>query len=84
MGHTTYCRICPATCGLLIDLVEGQPAHVSGDPDHALTHGFTCAKGRRIVDFHTDPQRFLSSRKRTADGSFTDIPAASAIEEIAA
>jgi anaerobic selenocysteine-containing dehydrogenase len=84
MRHTTYCRICPATCGLLIDLEPGRPAHVSGDPDHALTHGFTCAKGRRIVDFHTDPNRFRSSQKRTSDGGFTNVTAASAIEEIAA
>jgi anaerobic selenocysteine-containing dehydrogenase len=84
MRHVTYCRICPATCGLLIDVEQGQPAHVSGDPDHGLTHGFTCAKGRRIVDFHTDPQRFLNSRKRSPDGTFADISASSAIEEIAA
>ncbi len=84
MSHTTYCRICPATCGLIIDFEEGKQAHVSGDLDHGLTHGFTCAKGRRIVDFHTDPQRFLNSRKRAFDGTFADISASSAIEEIAA
>jgi anaerobic selenocysteine-containing dehydrogenase len=84
MRHTTYCRICPATCGLLIDIEEGQPVHVSGDAEHGLTHGFTCAKGRRIVDFHTDPKRFLSSQKRQADGKLADISADSAIEEIAA
>jgi anaerobic selenocysteine-containing dehydrogenase len=83
MRHITYCRLCPATCGLLIDLEEGHPAAVSGDHDHALTKGFTCGKGRRIVDFHTDPQRLRNSRKRLADGTFEDIAASSAIEEIA-
>jgi anaerobic selenocysteine-containing dehydrogenase len=82
MRHTTFCRICPATCGLLIDIEAGKPAHVLGDSDHGLTHGFTCAKGRRIVDFHTDPQRFLSSRKRGLTGAFADISTESAIEEI--
>jgi anaerobic selenocysteine-containing dehydrogenase len=84
MRHTTYCRICPATCGLIIDIVEGKPAHVSGDSEHGLTHGFTCAKGRRIVDFHTDPQRFFSSQKRGSNGTLAAISADSAIEEIAA
>jgi anaerobic selenocysteine-containing dehydrogenase len=82
MKHITYCRLCPATCGLLIDLEDGRDATVTGDHEHALTKGFTCGKGRRIVDFHTDPQRFRNSRKRLTDGTFEDISAASAIEEI--
>ena len=54
MRHITYCRLCRATCGLLIELEEGRDATVSGDHEHALTKSFTCGKGRRIVDFHTD------------------------------
>ena len=81
--RVTYCRICPAHCGLRVEVDDGAVTRVVGDRDHPLTHGFTCAKGRRIGDFHSDPDRLRESRRRRPDGTFEPLPVPSAIDEIA-
>jgi anaerobic selenocysteine-containing dehydrogenase len=81
--HVTFCRICAPLCGLLVDVEDGRVVHINGDPDHPLTRGFTCPKGRRYGALHDDPDRILASQRRRADGTFEAIPAARATEEIA-
>jgi anaerobic selenocysteine-containing dehydrogenase len=81
---TTYCRICPATCGLVVDLDGGSVTKVHGDEDNALTRGFTCTKGRHIGDFVSDPARLRSSQRRTSAGSFEAVAIDTAIAEMAA
>lgn len=81
---TTYCRLCPAACGLVVELDEhGDVTHVKGDEQHALTRGFTCTKGRHIAEFHRAPNRLRTSQRRTADGGFEPITPEVAIAEIA-
>jgi anaerobic selenocysteine-containing dehydrogenase len=48
-----------------------------------LTRGFSCPKGRHIGDFVAAPDRFRSSVRRAADGTFEPIDAMVAVEEIA-
>lgn len=81
--HFTYCRICPAHCGLEIEVANGAVTRVAGDPANPLTHGFTCAKGRRIGDVHAAPDRLLESQRRQPDGTFEPIAVESATSEIA-
>jgi anaerobic selenocysteine-containing dehydrogenase len=81
--HVTYCRICTPLCGLVVDVEDGRVVEVTGDKDHPLTQGFTCAKGRRIGDFHSDPERLLSSVRRRPDGTFEPIAALDAAGEVA-
>ena len=63
----TYCRICPATCGLVLDVVDTPDGRlvtkVVGDEEHPLTRGFTCTKGRHIADLAQAPNRLRSSRR---------------------
>ncbi len=83
MQTTTYCRLCPATCGLLVNIVDGKVVAVAGDQDHALTRGFTCIKGRHIGDIHADPHRLLTSLRSEGGGSErVAISADAAVEEI--
>jgi anaerobic selenocysteine-containing dehydrogenase len=86
MQHVSYCRICSALCGLLVEIeddVEGDRAiRVLGDRDHPLTQGFSCAKGRRLGDLHADPERLRESRRRVAPGVFEPLAASTAIGEI--
>ncbi len=70
---TTYCRIFPAACGLVLDLDDGRVVKISGDQDHRLTRGFTCVKGRYLADFVTDPARLLSSQRRVSLGAHEDV-----------
>jgi anaerobic selenocysteine-containing dehydrogenase len=79
----TYCRICSPLCGLLVDVEDGRVTHVAGDPDHALTRGFTCTKGRHLGELHHAPDRFLTAQRNGPDG-LRPIPTDDAIDEIAA
>jgi anaerobic selenocysteine-containing dehydrogenase len=81
--HVTYCRICPATCGLVVDVEDNRVVRAIGDVDNPLTRGFSCPKGRHIGDFLAAPDRFQTSLRRTADGDYEPIDAITAVEEIA-
>lgn len=81
----TYCRLCPASCGVMVDLDEqGDVLRVRGDQANALTQGFTCVKGRRLGDFHRHPARLRESLRRDESGSQVPVDVHVAIEEIAA
>jgi anaerobic selenocysteine-containing dehydrogenase len=80
---TTYCRLCPAACGLQVELDEGRVIKITGDEQQALTRGFTCIKGRHLGDFSSDPGRLLQSQRKVAPGVFEDIAFDAAIDEIA-
>lgn len=82
-SRATYCRICPAHCGIEVEVDGGRAVGVAGDRAHPLTHGFTCAKGRRIGDFHSDPQRLVEPLRRQPDGGFEQAALPEAIAEIA-
>ena len=79
----TYCRLCPATCGLDLEVVEGVVTKIKGDEHNALTRGFTCTKGRHLADFATDPNRLRASVRRADDGRFAPVSNEVAIAEIA-
>ena len=87
MPHTTthpgICRICSAHCGVLATVTDGRLTKVSGDPDNPMFKGYTCVKGRALPEIHNNPQRLLRSRKRQPDGSYADIGAEQAMDEIA-
>ena len=55
--RSTYCRICVAGCGLLVDVVDDRVVKVRGDAAHPLSAGYTCAKGRALPLAHADPRR---------------------------
>ncbi|MBV9950922.1 MAG: molybdopterin-dependent oxidoreductase [Acidimicrobiia bacterium] len=54
----SFCRICTAVCGILVDVEGDQVVRVRGDKDHPLSHGYTCAKGRALPALHHHPERF--------------------------
>mgnify|MGYP001553520918 CR=1 FL=1 len=80
--HTTYCRNCAAACGLLVTEEAGVIQDIRGDRDHPVSQGYFCIKGAATRDFHNGEDRLLSSRRRNADGSFEDIAAETAMDEI--
>lgn len=84
MSTVTYCRICPATCGLLLDIEDGRVTKVRGDADNPLTQGFTCPKGRKIGDFHAAPDRNRTAQRRNESGQLVPVATEDAIAEIAA
>ena len=67
----SFCRICTAMCGIVVtvddDRADGSTdgstvgstrvLQVRGDPDHPLSRGYTCPKGRALPQFHHHPRR---------------------------
>jgi anaerobic selenocysteine-containing dehydrogenase len=60
-GHTrtvrSFCRICTAVCGILVDVDGDEVVRVRGDADHPFSHGYTCPKGRALPSMHHHPDR---------------------------
>ncbi len=66
----TFCRICEAHCGLIVDLDDdNQPAKLRPDGTHPISQGFVCAKGLRFLDVAQHPQRLLTPHLRQTDGT---------------
>jgi anaerobic selenocysteine-containing dehydrogenase len=56
--HRSFCRICNAMCGIVVTVGPDRTVEqVRGDPDHPLSAGYTCPKGRALPALHHDPRR---------------------------
>ena len=70
-GRPTFCRICEAACGLLVDLgPDGQPVGIRPDRQHPVSRGFVCAKGSRFLEVARHPARLMQPLRRRGDGSY--------------
>jgi len=78
------CRSCAAMCPIVIDKEDGKPVNILGDKHNPVFHGYSCIKGREMVNTIYNEDRLLMSQRREADGSFTSIDSHQAMDEIAA
>jgi len=69
----TWCRICPAQCGVIVTVSDGQPVKVVGDRDDPLSRGYVCQKGRRMVGLANDPRRLDQPMMRDDDGRLVAV-----------
>ena len=53
----TFCRICTAACGLVVNVDGDEIVGIRGDRDHPDSAGYTCPKGRALGAHHRDPNR---------------------------
>jgi anaerobic selenocysteine-containing dehydrogenase len=81
--HHTICRACHAACGVVVEVKDGVPISVRGNPDNPVYKGFCCVKGQNFGAQRNNPNRLLHSQKRQPDGSYQPIPAQQAMDEIA-
>lgn len=66
------CPLCEATCGLEIEIVDGEVKRIRGDRADVFSHGFICPKGSTLQHLHEDPDRLRQPVARTgvdADGA---------------
>lgn len=49
---TSFCRLCPASCGIRVTVEGDRIAKVMGDSGHPLSSGYTCPKGRALGQLH--------------------------------
>lgn len=66
MELRSFCRICAAACGILVDVdVENVTVlRVRGDAEHPISRGYTCAKGRALPQLHHREDRLSVPRLR--------------------
>ncbi|MGD9793262.1 MAG: molybdopterin-dependent oxidoreductase [Acidimicrobiia bacterium] len=53
----SYCRICIANCGILVSIEGERVVEVKGDPDHPISKGYVCPKGRALGTSHHGDRR---------------------------
>jgi anaerobic selenocysteine-containing dehydrogenase len=80
----SFCRICIANCGIRVDVEDGRVLEVRGDPEHALSRGYSCVKGRRIPAAVNHPDRLRSCLARSDGQEFAPIASERAMDEISA
>jgi anaerobic selenocysteine-containing dehydrogenase len=75
----SFCRICNAMCGIVVTVEGDQVLRVRGDPEHPLSRGYTCPKGRALPSFHHDPRRLdrpsVGGREVSWDAMLDDLAA---------
>lgn len=79
----TYCRICPAQCGLIVTIDGERIVSARGDVDHPLTGGYTCPKGRAAPAFHHHPDRLDHPRLRPPGGPATNVSWEALLDDLA-
>jgi anaerobic selenocysteine-containing dehydrogenase len=82
--RTSFCRICQSYCGVTVTVRDGLVQRVNGDPENPASQGFTCMKGRSLPEQVNHPGRLLHPLRRAADGRLEPVPAATALDEVAA
>lgn len=58
----SFCRICAAACGIIVETDGTAVLRVRGDVDHPVSMGYTCAKGRALPELHHRADRLSSPR----------------------
>ncbi len=79
----TFCRMCPALCGVLVDVDEGTVRKVSGDNGHLLSKGYTCPKGRKMGALVDDPHRLDRPMMRNRAGELVPVGWDEALDDLA-
>lgn len=55
--HRSFCRVCPAECGIMVTVEGDRVVSVRGDRDDPVSRGYTCEKGRALPLIQHDPAR---------------------------
>ncbi len=79
----SFCRVCTAGCGILVTTDGDRVVKVIGDPEHPVSHGYTCPKGRAAAEIHDRPDRFDHPMIRH-DGELVPVTWDEALDDIAA
>jgi anaerobic selenocysteine-containing dehydrogenase len=61
----SYCRFCISLCGIIVSTQGDRVVNVAGDPDHPVSQGYTCPKGRALGQMHHHPERLDHPELRT-------------------
>ena len=82
----SYCGLCHPRCGTLLHIEDGKIVKVKGDPDHPVTRGVICERGRLMPDHVHHPQRLNYPLKRKGEkggGQWQRLTWDQALDEVA-
>lgn len=79
----SYCRVCQASCGVVIDIEDGRILNVRGDPENPLSRGYICSKGREAAAVYHGENRLRAAMRRGRDGGFEPVKTEDALDAIA-
>ena len=81
------CGLCPARCGMLVEVEDDRPVRFIGDLENPTAAGKLCIKATASLELHDHPDRVdhvLKRVGRRGDGRWEQIPWEQAMDEIAA
>ena len=61
------CGMCQMACGILIELENGKPVKIEGDPNSPVNRGKLCIKGRMVLQLLDNPKRLTHPLKRIGE-----------------
>lgn len=67
-SQQSFCRICIGVCGIIVEEEDGRAVKVRGDPEHPISAGYICAKGRALPDLQAHSDRLDAPLVRTPGG----------------
>ena len=79
----TYCRFCHVYCPMEATVENNRLIELVPDISNEVYGGYTCIKGRQLIEQIDHPTRLQQSQKKQADGSFDAIGTEQAMDEIA-
>ena len=82
----SICRMCHGVCGVQVHLEKGRVVKVTGDPDHPMSRGYICSKGRASPEYLYHPERLQHPLKRAGargENQWTRISWDEALDTIA-
>ncbi|WP_102264741.1 molybdopterin-dependent oxidoreductase [Mesobacillus jeotgali] len=81
--HHSACPLnCWDSCGFLVTVEDGKVKKVEGNPEHPITQGKICGRGRMLENRTNSEDRLLYPLKKI-EGSFQQISWEQALDEIA-
>ena len=75
------CPLCEATCGLEVEVSDGDVGRIRGDREDVFSRGFICPKGGSLKALHEDPDRLKTPLVRR-DGQLVEATWDEAFAEI--
>lgn len=77
-----HCRYCHAYCPMEVDVEDGKVTAVRPDINNEVYGGYTCIKGRQLVEQMYQSERLTGTLKRNG-AEFSSISSAAAMDEVA-
>ena len=84
--RVTWCGLCHARPGLVLELENGRTVAVCGDSEHPANRGRTCRRGRMMLEHLYHPDRLDRPLRRTGErggGGWETVSWEQALDDIA-